>query len=207
MSRTRRSRSLWYLAIPAGALGVGVVVLLALRPALPWGYGVLRAAALLGYGGVFVAVLSSAYMSDLVRFFGRSFTAVHHVITLAALALLTAHPLTYALLTRDAGVFVPEVGSWSAFWTHAGRPAWYLLILAAVVAFRRASVGKRWRVVHWLTYLAFGMATVHALRLGTDTSYLATRVLALAMLAAVGAAFVLKRVRTRRPPPRRRAAA
>lgn len=202
MQRSRR-RSLWWLApVPLVLLGV-VGLLLALAPPGTPLYGAVRAMGLLGYGGVFVSALSSLYVAELARFFGRPFLRLHHTLALSSLGCLTLHPLFYALYLGDLRALVPDLSSWRMFWTFAGRPALVLLAIAALAGFRRAALGRRWRLVHWLTYVAFWMATVHALLLGTDLTRVAARATALAMALAILAAFVAKRRKMRRVAARR----
>ena len=198
MATGRRTRSLWYLAPLALVALLIVAIVLILQPPIPREYGAVRAFGLLGYLGIAFGVASSLYMVEMARFFGRPFVRLHHIITYTSLALITLHPLTYAAAFDGLKVFVPTLGSWSLFWTNAGRPALYLLALAALAAILRGRLGRWWRNVHWLNYAAFLMGTVHALRSGTDTRYLAMRILAVSLSVFVAGAFVAKRLPTRR---------
>ena len=95
----------------------------------------IRTCAVLGYLCVFVAALSSIYMRELVRWFGRSFVKTHHVVTVTGLVLLTLHPLAVAWNFGSPSVLIPQGGSWMDFFRWGGRWAWYLIGIASLVAF------------------------------------------------------------------------
>jgi len=194
----KRRRGLLYLIL-AGIVSLIVVgILIALRPfggPLDWG---IRATALLGYLAIFVAVVSSAYMRELFQLLGRPFIRVHHILSVTGLILVTLHPLAVALRSSRLSVFIPDVSSWDAFLRLGGRPAWYLLGIAVLAAVLRTRFKQSWRTVHYMNYVAFLLATVHAILIGTDFISPVMKVLAAAMaLFAVGV-FVRKRLRRRR---------
>lgn len=199
-NKQRKRLSLWYLA-PVGFLVVGLAIAaeawsVAGRP-IDWA---IRSAALLGYQLVFLSIISSAYVVPLVRLFGRPFIKLHHLVAVTGLVLITLHPIGVAYDVGSAGVFVPDVSSVRAFLALGGRPAWYLIAIAALVAFLRRPIGPAWRVIHPLSYLAFILATVHANLIGTNMQPAVPRILSVLMSLAVVAVFVRRRV------PRRRAA-
>jgi sulfoxide reductase heme-binding subunit YedZ len=75
-----KSRKTWYLILVGTVTLILVSVLISLRP-----YGtplnrLIRGAALMGYLAVFLSVVSSAYMRQMTRLFGRPFVKVHHII-------------------------------------------------------------------------------------------------------------------------------
>lgn len=194
----KRRRGLLYLIL-AGIVSLIVVgILIALRPfggPLDWG---IRATALLGYLAIFVAVVSSAYMRELFQLLGRPFIRVHHILSVTGLILVTLHPLAVALRSSRLSVFIPDVSSLDAFLRLGGRPAWYLLGIAVLAAVLRTRFKQSWRTVHYMNYVAFLLATVHAILIGTDFISPVMKVLAAAMaLFAVGV-FVRKRLRRRR---------
>jgi DMSO/TMAO reductase YedYZ heme-binding membrane subunit len=76
--------------------------------------------------------------------------------------------------------------------------AWPLIVVASLAAVLRRTIGRNWRVVHYLNYAAFWLATIHALMIGTDFRYLGVRILSIAMTLTVIAIFVQKRLWTRR---------
>jgi sulfoxide reductase heme-binding subunit YedZ len=202
MNRAGTSNKLWYLA-PVGALALFLAVLLiALSP--DQGYGstlrwLIRGAALFGYQLIFLSIISSAYLREMLRWFGHPFIRVHHIVSVTGLVLIALHPIGVAWDSRSLNVFVPIVASWVAFFTNGGRVAWALLALGLLAALLRKRIGQRWRLVHYLNYAAFGLASAHALLLGTDTQHLVVRIFAVAMCVAAAAVFVQKRLRASKP--------
>lgn len=192
------------------ALGVALlIIVLAVNLLGPRGRPidlVIRSTAMLGYSGVFLAALSSIYMRELTRFFGTPFVKLHHYIAITSLALLTVHPLGVAINRGTLAVFVPDFRSWFGFFLFGGRQAWYLLVIASLVAL--ASVRKRlprsWRTIHMLNYVAFGLGTVHAWLIGTHFRGVAGRAVLAVMAAIIVLAFIQKRRQTARVATRRR---
>jgi DMSO/TMAO reductase YedYZ heme-binding membrane subunit len=166
----KKKTRIWYLALVAVGTLIIAGVLLSLDPlqatetALSW---VVRGAALLGYQFVFLAIISSAFMRPLIKFFGRSFVNIHHVLSITGLVLITLHPVTAAINAASLAVFVPRFASWRLFLSLGGRPAWYLIGVAALAAALRKPIGKRWRLIHYLNYVAFWLASIHASLIGT----------------------------------------
>ena len=194
----KKNRRIWYLALAGLVALILVSGLVALQP-----YGTplnffIRGAASLGYLAVFAAIISSAYMPQLVRFFGRPFIKVHHILSVTGLVLIALHPVGVAIDSRDPRVFLPRFDSWTIFLTLGGRPAWYLIGVAALAAALRKRIGQKWRAVHLLNYLAFWLATAHAILSGTNFQYAAMRVVAILMALAVVAIFVQKRLPKRK---------
>jgi sulfoxide reductase heme-binding subunit YedZ len=181
-------------------LGVAVVVvsLQFLQPGarpISW---VIRIAALMGYFCIFGAIVTSAYLRQMVRWFGRPFLKVHHALSIAGLVLVTIHPLAVARRALSLRVFIPAVDSWYRFFALGGRPAWYLLGVGALAAVLRGAIGKNWRLLHVLNYLAFWLATVHGFMIGASVQNGVMRVVFVAMALGVLAVFVQKRARARR---------
>jgi DMSO/TMAO reductase YedYZ heme-binding membrane subunit len=194
----KRVRRTWPLVLGWGIALVAIGGIIALQPNVTPLYWAVRTCALLGYLGAFAAVVSSAYMRQLVRYFGRPFVKTHHALSLASLALVTLHPLAVALNFGSLNVFVPLFDSWIVFLRWGGRVAWYLFVIAALAALLRARFRQQWRAVHMLNYVAFFLATVHAILLGTDLQSVVLKVLAIAMAIVVVVTLVQKR-RQRRP--------
>jgi sulfoxide reductase heme-binding subunit YedZ len=199
MANKRKSLSLWYLAL-VGILALALVIAMESLnlggTPLNWA---IRGAALLGYQSVFLAIVSSAYMRQLVRLFGRPFVQVHHVVSVSGLIFITLHPLGVALDNASISVFVPRFDSVLVFLQLGGRLAWYLIALAALIALLRRSIGRPWRVVHMLNYIAFLLITVHANLIGTHLQYSVPRAVSIVMALVIVGVFVQKRLRQRRP--------
>ena len=189
----KRSAKIWYLA------GLGFVYLLVVGILFsinaPGQSGLVRATALLGYLCIFTAIVSASFVRELARLLGRQFLVTHHIISGTGLVLIILHPLAVALSFQSASVFVPHVESLRLFLTWGGPPALYLTLVGYVAVRLRKQI-KFWRSVHYLNYLAFLLATVHALLLGTDTIHLAVKIVAIALAIVVVGLFVRKRLAT-----------
>lgn len=159
---------------------------------------VIRVAALLGYLGVFLAIVSSHYMRELTRYFGRSFIKVHHMVSIVALAAMWIHALGVAWNVRSLGAFLPNFTSLHTFLLLGGRPALWLILVATLAALWRGRMRKNWRTIHWLNYVAFFLASAHAILIGSDFRALGMQVLAIVLSLIVVGVFVLKR-RPRKP--------
>jgi hypothetical protein len=193
--RTRKTWLLVVIGIAALILVGGLIALGSTVTPLTW---FIRTCAVLGYLCVFVAALSSIYMRELVRWFGRSFVKTHHVVTVTGLVLITLHPLAVAWNFGSASVLLPQGGSWMDFLRWGGRWAWYLIGIASLVALFRTRLRNQWRYVHWLNYLAFFLATAHAVLLGSDFQSTAMRVIPIVLALALVAVFVQKRLQRSR---------
>jgi hypothetical protein len=199
MEMAKRARRTWLLVV----IGIGALVvvggLIALRPnvrPLTWA---IRTFAVLGYLCVFLAALSSIYMRELVRWFGRSFVKTHHVVTVTGLILITLHPLGVASNFGSLSVFVQmNYRSWMDVLRWGGRGAWYLIGIASLVALFRAKLRNQWRYVHWLNYLAFFLASAHAVLLGSDFQSPAMKAIPIVLSLALIAVFVQKRLQRSR---------
>ena len=198
MARRKGAHRIWYLAL-IGVVALGLVGgLISLQPygsALQW---LIRGAALLGYLAIFLSIVSSAYMKWMTRFFGRPFVKVHHILAVAGLVMITLHPLGAAMDALSLSVFLPRFDSLTVFFALGGRPAWYLIAAASLAAVLRRLVGRNWRAVHFLNYVAFLLGTVHAIMIGTDFQYTVAKVVAVVLALVVIAIFVQQRLRRRK---------
>jgi DMSO/TMAO reductase YedYZ heme-binding membrane subunit len=198
MTKSRKPKNTWVLilcGVVALLLTVGIVALDRLYTPLD---GVIRVGALLGYLGVFLAALSSNYMRELTRYFGRSFITVHHIVSVTALVALTIHAVSVAWQMRSVAAFLPRFDSWRLFFALGGRPAFWLLAITSLTALFRTVIGKNWKVIHWLNYVVFALGTIHAQMIGSSFVHLAIRIIAWAMLAVLLGVFVWKRTRKQR---------
>jgi DMSO/TMAO reductase YedYZ heme-binding membrane subunit len=119
------------------------------------------------------------------------------VYSVTGLILITLHPLAVALRSSSLLVFLPDFSSFYQFFSLGGRPAWYLIGAASLAALYRAAIGQRWRLIHYLNYVAFFLATVHAILIGTDFVSLVTKGITVLMALAVGWVLVRKRIQRR----------
>ena len=195
MARMKKSGKTWYLVLMGIVALILVSGLMSLRPhgtPLNW---LIRGAALMGYLAIFISAVSSAYMRQVIRFFGRPFIKVHHILTVTGLVLVTLHPLGAAINAGSPRVFLPRFDSWVVFLELGGRPAWYLIAAASLAAVLRKTIGRNWRRIHFLNYVAFLLVTVHGNMIGTDFQHTIVKAVSVALALMIVAIFVQKRRR------------
>ncbi len=98
---------------------------------------------------------------------------LHRNLTLLAIALLGVHigtavADTYAPIgIKDA--VVPFFSAYRPIWLGLGAIAFDLLLALTITSLLRVRIGFRsWKVLHWLAYVSWPVALVHALGTGTD---------------------------------------
>lgn len=155
---------------------------------------VVRATALFGYTAVFLTILSTEYLREMRKLFGKPFLIVHHVLAVAGLILMSLHAVLFALLMQDIRVFLPRFDSLRVFLALGGRPSLYLFLLATLAAVVRGRIRNIWRVIHWLNYLAFALAFAHSWLLGTDVSHPLLRPMWAVLAGIILVVFIRKRV-------------
>lgn len=165
--KPKNTRYLVLIGVVSLLITLGLLSLDPLQAQDSWLAWLVRGAALLGYWSVFLSILSSAYLRELVRFFGRSFVKVHHAAAVTGLVLIGLHPVAVAINTSSIAVFVPRFGSLLTFLSLGGRLAWYLIGIASLAALLRTRLKRAWRAIHYLNYIAFFLASAHASLLGT----------------------------------------
>ena len=200
-----KAKNTWVL-VASGVLAVvlvaGVIILDTVFAPID---GVIRFGALLGYLAVFFASLSSNYMRELTRYFGRPFPKVHHAISITALVALSIHATAVAWRSQTLRTFLPDFSTSYGFFSLGGRPAFWLIAITALTAVFRASIGKSWKTIHGLNYVAFFLGTVHAVMIGsTFINRLPLQILAVAMALVLVGVFVLKRMAERKRRQKRR---
>lgn len=137
-----------------------------------------RASGLTAYVLLTLSMLAGLVVKS--RPFGRalkaaSATDTHRFLSLLALGAIVIHGLA---LTLDktvrinlAALLVPGLSGYRPLATGLGVVATELTALIIVSFPLRRRIGARvWRRLHWATYAVFGLATVHGLTAGTDSS-------------------------------------
>lgn len=106
------------------------------------------------------AVLALA-MHNVLSWLAVAFTGLH------ALALLFDSYYPYSL----ADVTIPFIGPYRPGWVGIGILSLYVMIITSVsFNFRKQLGQKRWRQLHYLTFVVYVAATVHGIMAGTDSS-------------------------------------
>lgn len=116
---------------------------------------------------------------------------LHRNATLLAVLLVVVHVVTVVLDSYVSvswlDVVVPFLGSYQPFWLGLGTVALDLMALLTVTSLLRHRMPARlWRGIHWLAYLFWPVALVHAIGIGTDM----TTAPGLAVVAVCGLAVV-----------------
>jgi predicted ferric reductase len=171
-------------------LGVGIVLGLTLPSALSAVAGVIvetpakipwitsRVTAFLAYFAITASVvyglLLSTKLLDAVAHRPVSF-ALHQDLAAVGLGLAAIHG---ALLTLDQTIhfsvvdlLVPFASPYRPIAVGVGQLAFYIVALVTLTFYMRRRIGQRaWRLIHYLTFLAFIGSTAHGIAAGTDTS-------------------------------------
>jgi sulfoxide reductase heme-binding subunit YedZ len=188
----------WFLIIVGMSFGILVILRISLKVEdfpLHW---LIRGAGTIGYLSVFLTSLSSAYMRALSIYLRSPFIQVHHRVAVAGLVMLIFHGGSVAWDMESFKVFLPRFDSPILFLELGGRPAILLVGIASVGAVLRSSLGQKWRIIHWLNYIAFWLGTSHALLIGTTFRHGIIRLVSLSMALGLMILFVWKRLQQRR---------
>lgn len=178
---------------------------------LPW--YVVRVSALFAYlaltGSVVYGLLLSTGLLD--RFAHRtvSFT-LHQDLSAIGVSLALVHA---AVLMIDRSVpftpnelLVPFSAPYRPIWVGVGQLALAASLLVLLSFYVRKRIGqKRWRQVHYLSFLAFLGATVHGLMAGTDTAargFVVAYAVLLAVVSFLLAYRIVLAIAARHGPPR-----
>ena len=85
---------------------------------------------------------------------------------LHAVALLFDNYYTYTL----ADLAIPFLGPYRPVWVGLGVIGLYIMLLTSIsFSFRKQIGQKRWRQLHYLTFIAFVLVTIHGVFAGTDS--------------------------------------
>jgi hypothetical protein len=142
-------QSAWYLA-----RSTGVVAYLLMSGSTTWGLLVSSKIARES-----VPPPLALAMHTMLSWLGLALAGLH------ALLLLFDHYYTYTL----ADVLLPFGGPYRPFWTGLGIVAFYLgLLTSASFSWRKWLGQARWRALHYLTFVAFILVTLHGLAAGSD---------------------------------------
>lgn len=153
-----------------------------------------RIFALIGLLSLILSSIMAAFTREVYQVFGKPFKKVHHFIALFGLSLIVLHPVFLAISSGKANIFLPDFSSWLAFWKFAGRPAFYLIILAVLAGFLQKHIKKWWRYIHALNYIAVVFGVIHGILVGANlSSSIGLQIIFIALLVLTTASFILKR--------------
>lgn len=166
-----------------------------------------RAAGVVAYvlltGGVLLGTLLAGRVR-LPRWPTFAVTDVHRFVSLLVGVFVSLHVLTVGLDTYVhfslAQLIVPGASSYRPLWVALGIVSAELLVAIAVTNLLRRRVGfRRWRRVHYLTFLVWAGATVHGIGSGTDSNTAWLRLLYVLSIASVLGAVTWRVGRSRLP--------
>jgi len=101
-------------------------------------------------------------------------TLLHRNLSLLTLAFLAVH-IGSSVIDRYAGIgwldaIIPFGSVYRPLWLGLGAIAFDLLLALVVTSLLRPRINVRWwRGVHWVAYLCWPVALVHAIGVGTDS--------------------------------------
>jgi sulfoxide reductase heme-binding subunit YedZ len=137
-----------------------------------------RASGLTAYALLTLSVLAGLVVKS--KPFGRavhqpSVIDLHRFLALLGLGTVAIHGAALVLDSTvkisPAALLVPGIAPYRPFWTALGVLAAELMVAVYVsFALRRRIGARNWRRLHWATYAIFGLATLHGLAAGTDST-------------------------------------
>ena len=117
---------------------------------------------------------------------------VHRRIALMTMIFLVIHIASTVLDTYvHIGVLaaiIPFTSSYKTLWVALGSVAFDLLLAVTISSLIRQRLSHAaWRTIHWLSYLAWPIALVHVVFIGTDVRFSWMDLVVLGCIAVVGA--------------------
>lgn len=101
--------------------------------------------------------------------------AIHEFISLLGIGFSLFHALVLLgdrYINYDfAQVAIPFASSYEPVWVGLGQVGFYVMLILTLSFYVRQKIGqKAWRVIHYVSFLTYGMAFLHGLTSGSDTS-------------------------------------
>ena len=118
---------------------------------------------------------------------------LHRRLSLLAAVFLGFHVVTNVIDTyvniSPLAAIIPGASAYKTLWVAFGTVALDLIAAVIVTSLLRQRISHDvWRAVHWLSYLAWPIALIHTIMVGTDVKYLwMDGVVALCVLAVLAA--------------------
>lgn len=125
-------------------------------------------------GSVIYGLLLSTKVLDAIAHRPVSF-ALHQDLAAVGLGLGGVHAILLGLDTTQpfglAEIFVPFVAPYRPLWVGVGQVGLYLVGIVTASFYVRRRIGQRaWRLLHYVTFLAFAGTTAHGILTGSDTA-------------------------------------
>lgn len=125
-------------------------------------------------------------------------SGLHRWLSLVIIVFLAIHVVSTVtdsyVSVEWLAILVPFTSTYKTNWVAIGTLAFDLLIALLITSYLRTKIGRKaWVVIHRLTYLCWGFATIHAL--GGSSEISLTYALALTGVVLVAVAAVMRFVR------------
>ena len=122
---------------------------------------------------------------------------VHRNVALLAVSMLAVHVVSAVVDSyvdiRWWDAFVPWGGLYQPVWLGLGTLAFDLLLVITLTSVLRTRLPHAaWRLVHWASYLAWAIAVVHGLGIGTDSDAPWSVIITAGCVVAVALAVALR---------------
>lgn len=161
----------------------------------------IRIFALFGLLTLSISSIMAAFTREIYQIFGKPFKKIHHIFAYTGLVLIILHPVLLSISSKSANVFIPKFNNWITFWSLAGRPALYLILLAFLAGILQKRIRKWWRYIHGLSYIAVLFGVIHGMLIGKNLSpnlpaSIFLKVLYVTLLALTATTFIVKRYKS-----------
>lgn len=146
--------------------------------------------------GTVIGIISPAIRDPRRRLVSIS---VHTAASATGVLLLIGHIIlavadSYIAISPLA-VVVPGIADWQPLWVGVGTVSLDLMLLIVLTSLNRLRAPRLWKRVHLASYLALGLAWLHAMFAGTDASSRPMQLAAGVSLVAVALAVVFRQSR------------
>ena len=101
---------------------------------------------------------------------------IHRRISLLACVFLAIHIVASVVdsyvTIGIAGVFIPFASPYKTVWVAMGAVALDLILAVMITSLLRNRINNEvWRAIHWISYLAWPIALLHTIFIGTDVRF------------------------------------
>lgn len=120
---------------------------------------------------------------------------LHRRLSLLTVVIVLLHVLSTAIdsyvPTGFLSIIVPGASAYKTVWVALGSVAFDLMVAVIVTSLIRQRISHdAWRAIHWLSYLMWPVAVIHAVMIGTDIKDLWMDILVAACVVVVLSALV-----------------